>query len=921
MGVAEESIAQLTNEIGPQSVQSQWHALSPDEVLRQLDSTIERGLDASVADTRLQQYGLNELAEQGAPGRLTVLGRQFADPLVWILLVAALVSVVSGAYVDAATIGAIVVLNALLGFVQEWKAERAIAALRSMLSLLARVRRDGRDSEINARHLVPGDIVLVEVGDSVPADLRLVESKGLFADESALTGESAAVSKSVAATDLPSDVATRSSMLWMGTVLTGGRGVGVVVATGGRTEFGRIAQLTGSVVDERTPLQLKLATLGRQLGVVAILISVLVSFVGWISGNSPLDMFMTGVSLAVALVPEGLPTVVTVTLALGIRAMVRHNVLLRRLPSIEAIGAATVICSDKTGTLTQNAMTVVQVWGGTGLITVTGTGYDPAGSFQRAGAEIDVDKEIDLRSLLASGYICNHSDTYLSDDGWHALGDPTEAALRVAALKANAQVSRGETVEEFGFTPDRKRMSIVERSGSTVVSHCKGAPETVLEQCTSILVEGQKLPLSPALRTEAELAYRGMADNGRRTLAVASRELSASDPNHAWSLDEAESELTLLGIVGIEDPPRPEVPGAIRLARQAGIRVIMITGDAPETALAISRRIGLNCQTAVTGRQLEQMDDTQLQLSLREGVLFARSQPEDKLRIISALRKDGEVVAMTGDGVNDAPALKQADIGIAMGKRGTDVAKGAADIILTDDNFASIINGVAEGRRQFGNIQKFVGYLLASNTGEVLAVLLNIFIGGPLILLPVQILWMNLVTDGLTAVALGVENADPDNMSKPPRKPSAPILDRVSLTMIVLLGAYLGGGALYLFYHLLEAGHDLVVAQTVAFTGLVVMEKLNVFAFRSRRYSIAKVGLFSNRLLIVAVGLTLSFQLCAVYLPLLQGPLHTIAIGWDEWKLILLVAAPVFVVPEFVKWLLRLSARDETASVVDESGH
>ncbi len=890
--------------MSPRPSVAQAYSQPAQRVVDALQTDLAQGLSATEAARRLAEYGPNLLQVAARDRWYQVLARQFLDVLIAILVVAAVISAAIGEIGDAMTIAMIIVLNGILGFVQEWKAEKALEALANMLAPKCTVLRDGREQEIDARELVPGDVVLLEIGDRVPADLRLVETVNLKADESALTGESVSVHKDTVPTVPDAPLASRRSMVWMGTSITNGRARGVVVATGMATAFGRIAELTQSIDNERTPLQRKLAVLGKQLGVMSIAISVLVAAAGWLLGKPLLEMFLTGVSLAVAVVPEGLPAVVTITLALGVRAMVRRRALLRRLQAAEALGAATVICTDKTGTLTQNQMTVRRIWLAAGEVQVTGTGYDPAGHFEVGGQKLDYHQRSDLLALLETGLVCNHARVEKDDRGWHQAGEPTEAALVVAAYKAWLSPSaEDKAVTEFSFNSIRKRMTVIEQRAEGRIAFVKGAPEILLERCTKILDGDTERPLTDEDRRVFAAACTSMAENGLRTLALARRRLPA---NIALDEDAVESGLTLLGAVGIIDPPRPEVAQAVATAGEAGIRVVMITGDAPATALAIARRIGMPAQQAVTGQHLETLDDASLTRLLAGDVVFARTTPEHKLRIVSLLQHGGGIVAMTGDGVNDAPALKKADIGIAMGLRGTDVAKGAADMVLTDDNFASIIGAVEEGRRQYDNIQKFVRYLLSSNTGEVIAIFVNILLGGPLILLPVQILWMNLVTDGMTAVALGLEPVEKGVMKRPPRALHEPVLDRAGMLMIILLGGYIGASTLWLFHYYLADGHmqALAVAQTVAFTGIILLEKMNVFNFRSLQAPMPVIGVFTNPWVIGAWAVTVGLQVCAVYVPFLQQALHTVPLGWRDWGMIFVLALPVFVVTELYKWLL-----------------
>ena len=893
----------MTSPFPDKEATDDWHALPVREVIRRLGTDPEKGLTESEAARRLRRFGPNQLQATQRERWYEVLARQFADLLIVILLLAAAVSLVIGETTDAITILAIVVLNGLLGFLQEWKAEKALAALRKLLSPKCQVVRGGRELRIAASTLVPGDLVLVEAGDRVPADLRLLEALNLEADESALTGESLPVHKRPTPAPAETPLAERASMAWMGTSITSGRGRGVVVATGMRTRFGRIAHLTQSIQEGATPLQRKLAVLGRQLGLLALIVSLAVSLAGWLMGKPLAEMFMTGISLAVAVVPEGLPAVVTITLALGVRAMARRRALLRRLQAAETLGAATVICTDKTGTLTQNEMTVQRIWLADGFVQVTGSGYEPRGHFEREGHRLDPRRHSDLLALLQTGLHCNHARLVQEQGQWRPLGDPTEAALVVAARKAGLELPPDrKVVTEFSFSSLRKRMTLVERTPEGLVARVKGAPEVILERCSTILVEGRERPLTEAERLEFLAGCRKLAEEGLRTLALARRRLADELPLEA---ETVERDLTLLGLVGILDPPRPEVPAAVARARRAGIRPLLITGDAPATALAIARRIGMEVERAVTGRELHELSDDELRALLRQPVLFARTTPSDKLRIVTLLQGSGEVVAMTGDGINDAPALKKADVGIAMGLRGTDVAREAADMILTDDNFASIVGAIEEGRRQQDNIQKFVCYLLSSNTGEVLAIAVNLLLGGPLILLPVQILWMNLVTDGMTAVALGLEPAEQGVMERPPREVREPILSRSGVLGILLLGGYIGGGTLWLFHHYLQQGGEnaVALAQTVAFTGIILLEKMNIFNFRTLRDPMPVIGFFSNPWVILAWLVTVGLQVCAVYLPVLQQALHTVPLGWHHWLLILVMALPIFLVAEGFKWL------------------
>ena len=890
---------------GGHSQDRAWHSSTAEQSLDLLQVQPLSGLDSREAAHRLERFGPNRLATLDRTSWFRVLGRQFKDILIAILAVAAGVSFAIGEHLDAVAILAILILNGLLGFLQEWRAERSLAALRRMLSLRCRVLRDGVRVQVEAESLVPGDIVLLTAGDRVPADLRLFESNDLGIDESALTGESLAVSKSPAAVEVETPLAERASMAWMGTVVTGGHGHGVVVSTGMQTEFGQVAELTQSVERESTPLQKRLGKLGKQLGLLALSAATLVGVTGWLLGKSALEMFMTSVSLAVAVVPEGLPAVVTVTLAVGVRQMVRRRALPRRLQATETLGSATTILTDKTGTLTENEMTVNRVWLLQGELEVTGTGYTPEGLFLRDGHPFDAEQRPDLLALLQAGLACNHSEIELRDGAWRRVGEPTEAALVVAARKGGLHAFESDPIAELSFDGERKRMTMVFSVDGEHQAFCKGAPEVLLSRCSRIRDGERDREFSEEDLERAADAYQRLARDGMRTLALAQRSVSKESP---MTPDSIERELTLLGFVGILDPPRGEVASAVERAMSSGIRVVMITGDAPETACAIAEKIGLPVDRALTGTDLENMEDEELRQVLEQRVLFARATPEHKLRIVRLYKELGEVVGMTGDGVNDAPALKQADIGIAMGIRGTDVAREASDIVLSDDNFASIVSAVEEGRREYDNIRKFVRYLLSSNIGEAVAIFFTIVLRGPLILLPVQILWINVVTDAVTAVSLGLEPAEKDLMRRPPKRSDEPILDRAGMLSILALGTYIGLASLAVFQFYLRA-EDLLLAQTMAFTGMVVFEQANLFNHRSLRSPLSSIGYFSNPWLLIALGGTVLLQFAALYVPFMQEALHTTALGWNDWLILIALALPLFLVPETIKRSRQRSAR------------
>ena len=876
-----------------------WWSLTPEEVLQELRAR-PAGLTAKEAEERLERYGENVLREEARETRLQVFLRQFKSILIAILAIAAVVSFLVGEPQDAAAILIIVVLNALLGYTQEWQAGEAIEALKKMLVQRAVVIRDGEQQEIDASGVVPGDVVLLEMGERVPADLAIVEATSLQVDEAPLTGESAPVDKAPGRLPPATDLAGRSNMTFAGTTVVNGRGWGVVVATGMETEFGKIAGLSQLVTAEATPLSRQMDVLGRDIGFIALGIAALAVVVGLLQERGLLEMFLVGVSLAVAVIPEGLPAVVTLTLAIGIKTMMQKNCLIRRLPASETLGAVSVICTDKTGTLTRNEMAVVRVKTPGAEVTVTGTGYAPEGEFLLDGRAIDPGDYPGLRQFLRAVLLCNHA-TIARDGagGWRIFGTPTEGALVVAAAKAGlSREDAPEAVDEFSFDSTRKRMTIIYREDDGDVAYVKGAPEVLLARSSGVLVDGSVVALTDDLRETIREDIAGYASGGLRVLGAAYRPLPADLPRTA---DAVEEDLIFLGFAGILDPPRPEAAEAIRLCRSAGIDVIMITGDNPLTAYAIAEDLGLPSEGALTGTDLEALTDDELEARLRVTKVLSRVTAAHKLRVIDILSRKRAVIAMTGDGVNDAPALKKASSGIAMGIKGTDVAKESSDMVLVDDNFASIVAGVEEGRREYDNIARFTRYLLSSNVGEIVAIVGGLLLGLPLILIPVQILWINLITDGLTALALGLEPAEKDVMQQRPRDPGEPILTRAAFTIILALGALLGLLTLYVFsglYHI-----DLDRARTMAFSGLIVFELYNVLNFRSFRFPLHRIGFFSNPALLYAILGSLALQVLVVYVPVFQDFLGTAPLTLADWGLIALLGLPVLLAGEVYKIL------------------
>lgn len=838
------------------------------------------GLNETQVAHQRARYGWNELPRPDRISPLMVLIRQFTGILVLMLIAAGFLALILGENVDALAIGAVVVLNGALGFTQEWRAERAMQALAAMLSPSATVVRDGQEQVVSARELVPDDVILLAEGDRVPADAITLLEVGLQIDESVLTGESVPVLKEP---DMP---------LFSGTTVTAGHAEGRVTKIGSGTEFGQVARLTGSIEKKETSLQRELGILARQLGQIALAVAVLVAAMGVWRGLEAMEVFMLGLSMAVAMVPEGLPAVVTVTLALGAGAMARRNALVRHLQAVETLGNASVICTDKTGTLTENQMTVRQIWTRDRQYEVTGTGYDPTGHVAQNGTKLRWTDDPLLDLVCHTGRVCSHARLVREGRIWKALGDPTEAALVTLAHKVWAPVDQEALlIAELPFTSDRKRMSVLETgvSGNTILT--KGAPELVIGICDRILGDAGPQPMTPSEAEGAQAEARRMAEAGFRVIALAYGETGAN------TIDE--TGLILIGLVGMIDPPRTEVAEAIAGAARAGIRTLMMTGDHPATAMNVARQLGMDVDRIITGADLADLDDAALSEVVAGKVSFARVSPADKLRIVDALQGMGETIAVTGDGVNDAPALRKANIGVAMGIRGTEVAKDAADLVLLDDNYATIVGAIREGRRQFDNTRKFVRYLLSSNAGEVVALLINTVMLAPLIFLPTHILWMNLVTDGVTAVALGLEPSEKAQMREPPRDRQERVLSLSSAPVIMAFGLYTGVAAIYLFETLRPYGVD--VARTAAFTGMVVFEKVSVFAFRSLRTPNWRLGLSGNPLLLVAFVAMMGLQVLAVYWAPLQTMLQTVPLGRYEWGLIVALALPLIIVPEIVK--------------------
>ncbi|MEX0611443.1 MAG: cation-translocating P-type ATPase [Pirellulales bacterium] len=921
-----------------------------EEVIASLGADAQRGLSQADAQHRLEQYGRNELtADEPAPAWRKFLA-QFKDVLVLLLLIASVISAAlwlvereSPLPYEAMAVSAVVLLNAIMGYVQQSRAESAVAALRQIAAAHANVIRDGNRQRVPAAEIVPGDLIVIEEGDTIPADARLIQSTALQTAEAALTGESLPVSKDVAPVVGDAGLGDRTNMVFSGTAATYGRGQAVVTGVGMRTDMGRIAGLLKEAPAETTPLQEELDRVGRRLGAVVVVIAVVmiatILLVEDVHGFSAFfEVLILGVALAVAAVPEGLPAVVTAVLALGVQRMAKRNAIVRHLPAVETLGSADIIASDKTGTLTKNEMTVRTVVTASGRVNLDGSGYAPEGEVHVvSGAALDGALRIELERALTVADRANNAVLQKRDGRWTVQGDPTEGALVVAARKIGlvdeTLDARFERVGEVPFSSARKLMTTVHTDAERperLLAFTKGAPDVLVARCSLELVGDEKRPLTDERRAEILKGNEELAGQALRTLGVAARELPP-DAFEREAMDEGlERELIFLGLIGMMDPPRAEAKHAVDRAKIAGIRPIMITGDHPKTAAMIAAELGIASNgRAVTGTELEEQSDEALVQTVREVSVYARVNPEHKLRIVKALQSDGATVAMTGDGVNDAPALRTADIGVAMGITGTDVSKEAADVVLTDDNFATIVSAVEQGRAIFANIRKFLRYLLSSNIGEVMTMFFGVVLAkwiglhepGDAVVLPLlatQILWINLVTDGLPALALGVDPADADVMSRPPRPRGEGIITRRMWAGILFVGAIMATGALLVFDAclpggLIEGTGDLRYAQTMAFTTLMMFQVFNVFNARSDEQS-AFHGFFRNHWLWGAIGLSLALQVAVVYVPFLQNAFSTVNLSFADWLRCAALASSVLWLRELSKWVTRFRDGGAAAS-------
>lgn len=895
---------------------SDWHATGLAEVLTRLEVKADAGLLQAEAETRLEFYGANELQASRAVSPWAILLEQFKNILIVILLIATAISAVLGHGTEAIAITVIVLFAVILGFVQEYRAERSIDALRKMAAPQALVIRDGAELQLPAGNLVPGDVVLLLAGNRVPADLRLMDAFNLRIDEASLTGESLSVEKhSESLVEPQAPLGDRRNMAYAGTTVSYGRGRGVVVATGMKTEFGKIARMLQTVEVVRTPLQKNLDRIGRVLAWSALLVVSLIVALGLLRGMPFLEMFIFGIALAVAVVPEALPAVVTISLALGVQRMVRRKALIRRLPAVETLGSTSVICSDKTGTLTRDEMTARSLYLAGEVWNVSGEGYDPHGGFFRAdGDEVP---SADLLFLLKVAALASDAHLAADQDGfWQIKGDPTEGALVVAAAKAGLVKTTLDRqfprVDEIPFSSETKRMTTLHLTPEGVTAYAKGAPEVLLASCSHQMVDSERVFLDVEQRSEIVAAATEMAGEALRVLALAWK------PNA--HLEDAEEGMIFLGLVGMIDPPRPEAKGAVEICGKAGIRVLMITGDHPLTARAIAVELGiLRGGKVINGRDLEGMNETELARQVEEAEVYARVSPAHKLRLVTALQQKGYVVAMTGDGVNDAPALKKADIGIAMGITGTDVSREASAMTLLDDNFASIVAAVEEGRGIFENIKKYLMYLISSNVGEILLMAGAAVAGLPLPLSAVQILYVNLVTDGLPALALAVDPPDSDLMERPPRDPYTGVFTRPVVALMGLGGIWSAIVNLAVFSGALSIGYPLAKAMSMTFVSLVLIQFLKAYNFRSDRTSAFRKP-FANKWLNQAIFWELILLFLTMTLPVLRKVFGTSLLTPGEWLFLVAVAGSVVPVLESGKWIIRHRVQNNSPGKIRGGG-
>jgi len=896
-----------------------WYQMNPEQAAKELASDLNKGLNAGEVKERLAKYGTNELKQKEGPSIIEMFLAQFKDFLVLILIAASIVSILVGEVTDSIVIIFIVLINAGLGVFQEFRASKAMEALKKMASPNAKVIRDGNRQTIPATELVPGDVVLLETGDYIPADMRLIETINLKVEEAALTGESVPVEKQDDVTFKDEvGLGDQINLGFMSTIVTYGRGKGLVVGTGMNTIIGKIAEMIQSVEEEDTPLQRKLAEFGKYLGIACLVICAIVFVMGILRGEHLIEMFMTAVSLAVAAIPEGLPAVVTIVLALGMQRMVKQNVIIKKLHAVESLGSTTVICSDKTGTLTQNQMTAVKMYTAGKVYDVSGEGYSPKGDVTLGGKQVNLEQDIAASRLLHIAALCNDArldqDRAGGEESWKMLGDPTEGALIVAAAKTGLDAEKLNTqyprIQEIPFDSKRKLMTTFHKNtDGSIHAYTKGAPDILVSLCTRILkADGTIADITPADIKEILDNNMALAGKALRVLALAFKPVDTV--SKAPTPEETERELVFSGLIGMIDPPRPEAIEAVKTCKTAGIRVVMITGDFKDTAAAIAGDLGIieRLDPVLTGTDLNKLNDSELRQAAANTNVFARVSPEHKVGIVQAIKDNGGIVAMTGDGVNDAPALKRADIGVAMGITGTDVTKETADMVVTDDNFASIVAAIEEGRVIYSNIRKFVFFLISCNMAEILIIFIAMLLGWPIPLLPIHLLWINLITDAFPALALGMEKKEPNIMNAPPRNPNEPIIDKDMGVSIVIQSTVLTFAVLAAFYFALKQYDSVSVARTYAFVTLVTAELLRAYTTRSERFTLWRIGLFSNPSMNLATVVSLAMLFLVMLVPALEELFSLEPFALADWEIVFAFALLPFLSGEISK-MVRGTAR------------
>jgi Ca2+-transporting ATPase len=894
-----------------------WHSLPEADVLGNTDSSLQQGISSGEASKRKEQFGPNAISQKKKESPLVLFLMQFNQSLVYILIAAAIITAFLKEWADSSVIFGVVLVNAVIGFIQESKALKAIEALAKSMTSEATVIRDGRKQRISASDLTIGDAVVLQSGDKVPADLRLLQVRELQIDESALTGESVPVIKQTAA--LPSDtvLADRTNVAYSSTMVTYGTGTGIVTAIGNGAEIGRINQMIASADVLATPLTKKIARFSALLLYVVISLALVTFIVGFLRGRPALEMFMAAVALAVGAIPEGLPAALTITLAIGVSKMAKRNAIIRKLPAVETLGSTSVICSDKTGTLTQNQMTVENVFAGGEMFAVAGVGYSPQGEFAKSGKPIVPDTEPALQECLLAGLLCNDSNLVPDNGGWKIEGDPTEAALissaRKAGLSKDSLSQKLPRTDAIPFESQHQYMATLHKKADTgeTIIYMKGSAESILSRCSDTFpASGETGQFDP---DHCHSVANEMAGRGLRILALARR--ICEPGKKSISHEDVSGGMTFLGFQAMIDPPRPEAIQAVKACKMAGIDVKMITGDHELTALAVARKIGIENEKSVDGRtqvlngkSITAMSDEDLVSKVRATSVFARVAPEDKLRLVKALQANGDTIAMTGDGVNDAPSLRQANIGIAMGITGTDVAKETADMILTDDNFATIEAAVEEGRGVYDNLVKFITWTLPTNFGEGFVILVAVLLGAALPILPVQILWINMTTAVLLGLMLAFEPKEQGIMTRPPRLPNEPVLTRQLIVRICIVGTLLCAASFGFFEMALQSGRSLEVARTIAVNVFVFGELFYLFNCRSLRYSVFKIGMFSNKILLVGVLAMILLQILFTYMPFMNSAFHSKPILPADWAFILGAGLVIFLAIELEKKIHSLSS-------------